>query len=63
MSDEQKNLKPAKKNHPFGLYLAFGIWIGTMIGVALENIPVGVALGVLIGTSIGTAAMSQNNKK
>jgi F0F1-type ATP synthase membrane subunit c/vacuolar-type H+-ATPase subunit K len=40
----------------FGAWLAIGIGVGTALGVAFKNIPIGVACGVAFGSLIGALA-------
>ena len=62
MSDKQRS----NRNAP-GVGLALGIVIGSVIGVATDNIglwiPIGVATGAGVGTSIGAGWFSQKKKQ
>lgn len=46
-----------------GLWLALGAGIGTAIGVATNNLAMGVALGAGLGCAIGAITQNSGRKK
>ena len=46
-----------------GQYMAIGIAIGMMIGVAMDNIPIGICIGVALGTAYSANAKKEEDKK
>ncbi len=54
--------KEKKPLHP-GQGLAIGIAIGMMIGVAMDNIPIGICIGAGLGTVYAAHAKKEENKK
>ena len=62
MSDEEKDPKSNKpKTLSMGTWMAIGVAVGAGLGVAMDNLPIGVAIGIAIGAGIG-AAQDQRNK-
>ncbi len=43
--------------------ISLGLCIGTLIGVSIDNIGLGMLIGVLAGLCIGTLADTINNNK
>ena len=51
----------ARPNH-LGLGVAFGVSIGTALGVALNNLALGIGFGIALGTGLGLAIPSRSHK-
>ena len=51
------------KKNGMGFWIAIGAGAGTVFGVALENIGVGIALGAGIGVAIGASQGAFSAKK
>ena len=51
----------ARPNH-LGLGIAFGVSIGTALGVALNNLALGIGFGIALGTVLGLAIPSKSRK-
>lgn len=57
------NNKDPNKIQYMPIYMCLGISVGMAIGVALDNIGVGMCLGAGIGVCIGSIIDANNNKK
>ena len=62
-SEEQASTKQEKQGPPlsFGAALPIGVALGTGVGVAMDNIGVGVAMGVAFASAL--SGLSMINKK
>jgi hypothetical protein len=52
-----------KNKNIVGMWIAIGIVIGTVIGIGIKNIGIGLGTGMLIGSTIGliTSKRSKND--
>jgi hypothetical protein len=48
--------------HP-GQCIAIGLAIGMLIGVAMDNIPIGMCIGAALGTAYSANVKKEKNKK
>ena len=62
MSNELKDPEPKKIPNQIGLWLTICAGFGTLLGIFLENIAMGITFGVALGLVFG-AALSLKNKK
>lgn len=56
MGDEEKQLQN-------GQYLSIGIALGVIIGVVMDNIPMGLCIGVGIGGAVTLSKQKKNKDK
>lgn len=52
-----------KRSRNMGVGLAFGITIGALFGVAMDNMPFGIAIGVAIGVGVGASGVFGTRKR
>ncbi len=62
-NNTMKNNKEPQKIQYMPIYMCLGISVGMAIGVALDNIGVGMCLGAGFGMCIGSIIDANNNKK
>ena len=62
MSNELKDPETKKIPDQIGLWLAIGAGVGTLLGILLENISMGITFGAALGLVFG-AALSLKNKR
>lgn len=64
MNSEKKKIRPIPtRTFPMTPAFAVSLILGVIIGMVLENIPIGILIGLALGTFISIAQTYIKNKK